>query len=81
MKKTRKEIFEDYDAFVAKFKPKPKHKLTTYDCYTPPAVYEAVKHWVSENLRPLEDVMVLRPFKPCGDYEHENYPEGCVRPS
>lgn len=37
-------LFDDnpeYDAFVAKFKP----KKTTDDCYTPPLVYEAVKTW------------------------------------
>ena len=31
-----------YEGFVEKFKP----KKTTDDCYTPPAVYEAVKDWV-----------------------------------
>lgn len=39
MKKTDK--LNDYDGFVEKFKP----KRTTDDCYTPPAVYEAVKGW------------------------------------
>ena len=39
MKKTDK--LNDYDAFVENFKP----KRTTDDCYTPPAVYEAVKGW------------------------------------
>ena len=38
----RRRLFEDYDAFVGKFKP----KKTTDDCYTPPAVYEAVRGWV-----------------------------------
>ena len=31
-------LFNDYDGFVEKFKP----KKTTDDCYTPPLVYEAV---------------------------------------
>ena len=31
----------EYRAFVDKF----KHKKTTDDCYTPPAVYEAIKGW------------------------------------
>lgn len=38
---TREEKFNDYEGFVAKFQP----KKTTDDCYTPPAVYEAVKAW------------------------------------
>lgn len=38
-----KEKFEDYEAFVGKFKP----KKTTDDCYTPPEVYEAVADWVA----------------------------------
>ena len=37
---TREEKFNDYEGFVEKFKP----KKTTDDCYTPPAVYEAVPH-------------------------------------
>ena len=32
-----KEKLEDYEAFVEKFKP----KLTTDDCFTPTAVYDA----------------------------------------
>lgn len=38
-KRTREEIFNDYEGFVEKFKP----KKTTDDCYTPPEIYEAVK--------------------------------------
>lgn len=38
-KKTRKEVFEDYDGFVNKFKP----KLTTDDCYTPQYVYDVIR--------------------------------------
>lgn len=34
---------ESYEEFVDKFKP----KLTTDDCYTPPAVYEAVADWAA----------------------------------
>ena len=42
---TREEKFNDYEGFVEKFKP----KKTTDDCYTLPAVYEAVKAWASLN--------------------------------
>lgn len=64
----------DYEAFVNKFKP----KKTTDDCYTPPAIYEAVKAWVNANVMPLQGVPIVRPFKPGGDYQTENYPPGCV---
>ncbi len=74
MKKTRKEIFEDYEGFVEKFKP----KKTTDDCYTPPAVYQCVLDWVNEKIMPLEGVEVVRPFWPGGDFEAYDYPPGAV---
>lgn len=64
---------EDYDGFVEKFKP----KLTTDDCYTPPQIYEIIKNWVVEKYG-LQGRAILRPFRPGGDYEAEEYPEGCV---
>lgn len=72
MKKTDK--LNDYDAFVEKFKP----KRTTDDCYTPPAVYEAVKGWAMKKFNIDPDRPIVRPFYPGGDYEHYNYPPGCV---
>lgn len=62
--------------FVQKFRP----KKTTDDCYTPPAVYDAVKKWVNENLLDLtsQPRSILRPFRPGGDYLRENYPDGSV---
>ena len=38
---------ETYDQFVDKFKP----KLTTDDCYTPAAVYDAVAGWVAKEYK------------------------------
>ena len=70
----RQTTFLDYDGFVEKFKP----KLTTDDCYTPPAVYEAVLAWVRKRYGLADDVPILRPFKPGGDYEAEEYPQGAV---
>ncbi len=70
----RKDKFEDYDAFVEKFKP----KLTTDDCYTPPEIYDTVLQWIDANIMPLEGVTVVRPFWPGGDYQNHDYPEGCV---
>ena len=66
--------FTDYDGFVEKFKP----KKTTDDCYTPPAVYDAVLDYVNRNVTPLEGREVVRPFWPGGDYERHEYPPGCI---
>lgn len=64
---TRKERHEDYEGFVEKFKP----KKTTDDCYTPPAVYEALIPWIDNNIAPLKGLTIRRPFKPGGDYQAE----------
>ena len=63
-----KELFNDYEGFVEKFKP----KKTTDDCYTPPLVYDAVADWVSETYG-LNKADFCRPFYPGGDYEHFDY--------
>lgn len=64
---------ETYQQFVDKF----KTKLTTYDCYTPDAVYDAVASFVSEEYG-IERDKFVRPFWPGGDYESYDYPDGCV---
>ena len=70
-----KEGAEGYDAFVDKFKP----KLTTDDCYTPPAVFEVVRKFVDEQIQKLDGVEVMRPFFPGGNYEDlTQYTDGCV---
>ena len=71
---TRKEVFNDYDGFVEKFKP----KKTTDDCYTPPAVYDAVLGFCREMGWVTDTTEVVRPFFPGGDFERHHYPEGCV---
>ena len=70
----KEEKLNDYDGFVEKFKP----KKTTDDCYTPPAVYDAVLQYVRETYHIADDVPIVRPFYPGGDYENYDYPEGCV---
>ena len=70
---TREEKFNDYAGFVEKFKP----KKTTGDCYTPPAVYEAVKAWACQKYS-IDPARTVRPFWPGGDYEHFDYPDGAV---
>ena len=67
------EDFTQYDDFVEKFKP----KKTTDDCYTPKNVYDAVKDWAVKRYG-LEGREIIRPFWPGGDYENEQYQEGCV---
>ena len=71
---SRQLSFTDYDGFCEKFKP----KKTTDDCYTPPAVYDAVLDYVNRNVTPLEGREVVRPFWPGGDYERHEYPKGCI---
>ena len=70
----KNEKFNDYEAFVEKF----KHKKTTDDCYTPTEVYDVVLEYVRAEYGIPEDTPIIRPFFPGGDYEHHNYPEGCV---
>ena len=62
-----------YEEFVEKFKP----KLTTDDCYTPTEVYDEVMRFVSE-IAPIDGRPIVRPFWPGGDFEHFDYPAGCV---
>ena len=69
----QKSLFEDYEGFVEKFKP----KKTTDDCYTPANIYEVVAEYVSKTYGIRREDMV-RPFWPGGDYEAYDYPEGCV---
>lgn len=66
--------FTDYEGFVEKFKP----KKTTDDCYTPPAIYDAVIDYVNRNVTQLEGREVVRPFWPGGDYERHEYPQSCI---
>ena len=68
------EANEEYDEFVDKFKP----KLTTDDCYTPPAVYDVVLQWAKEKYHIGEQTTIVRPFFPGGDFERYDYPEDCV---
>ena len=69
----QKELFEDYDGFVEKFKP----KKTTDDCFTPPEIMEVVNGYVADRWG-LDPSTFARPFWPGGDYESFDYPEGCV---
>ncbi len=72
----KQETFLDYEGFVEKFKP----KKTTDDCYTPPAIYQAVVDYVNEFVCPLEGLTIERPFKPNGDYQRdaERYDEKTI---
>ncbi len=64
---------EKYQAFTDKFKP----ALTTDDCYTPAPVYDAVLEWVRKEYS-LGGAEIVRPFWPGGDYQAQEYPEGCA---
>lgn len=67
------EYWESYEEFMEKF----KHRMTTDDCYTPEPVYEAVKRWAVREYG-IDESGIVRPFYPGGDYEHYDYPKGCV---
>ena len=69
----RKRNSKDYGEFTDKF----KAKLTTDDCYTPEAVYNAVRDWTVNEFG-LEGREIVRPFWPGGDFEIFDYPENCV---
>lgn len=74
-RKGRQETLEDYESFVKKFDAdKPK---TTDDCYTPPAIYEAVLDWLKGEVD-LSGMEIMRPFYPGGDYKTELYHSDCV---
>ena len=68
-----KEGAEGYDEFVDKF----QQKLTTDDCYTPPAVYDAILAFV-KTIADLKGKKIERPFVPGGDYEHYPYQPNSV---
>ena len=63
---------DEYREFVEKFKP----KKTTDDCYTPPEIYRTVLAYVIGRYG-IDPDAVVRPFWPGGDYEREEYPDGC----
>lgn len=71
---TKKEVFEDYEAFVRKF----EAKKTSDDCYTPPAVYDAILAFVRKTYNIGSERPIVRPFYPGGDYEAFEYPYDCV---
>lgn len=66
---------EEYAEFVKKFS---AAKKNTDDCYTPPAVYDAVLAWVKRRYQIASAAPIVRPFYPGGDYEAFDYPPDCV---
>lgn len=68
MKENDFETTEEYEDLIERH----TAKLTTDDCYTPPPVYEAVADYVAEKYG-LDKRNFVRPFKPNGDYQNENY--------
>lgn len=59
---------DEYRAFVDKFVP----KRTTDDCFTPPAVFAAIRDWVCREYG-VDPANIVRPFYPGGDYQNFNY--------
>ena len=67
------DVRNDYEGFTEKF----KLKKTTDDCYTPPAIYEAIKEWACEHYG-IDRQKIVRPFYPGGDYETYEYKDGAI---
>jgi len=64
---------EEYNQFLDKFDP----KKTTDDCYTPELIYNTIRDWAMAEYS-VSESSIVRPFYPGGDYEKEEYPDGCV---
>ena len=68
------EVLRGYEEFVEKH----KGKKTTDDCYTPPAIYDAVVGWCKEQGLIDDETNIIRPFFPDEDYRLWDYPDGCA---
>ena len=68
------EVLRGYEEFVEKH----KGKKTTDDCYTPPAIYDAVVGWCKEQELIDDGTNIIRPFFPDEDYRLWDYPDGCA---
>jgi hypothetical protein len=64
---------EEYQSFLEKF----EAKKTTDDCYTPDNIYDVVADYVAKTYKKKKSSFI-RPFVPGGDYEHYDYPKGCI---
>lgn len=64
----RKEI-KTHEEFLAKFKP----KKGSDECYTPTNVFECVYTYVREFFPQFNNMENLRPFRPDGNFLHEDY--------
>lgn len=67
---------ETYEQFIAKFDK--NHVKNSDDCYTPEAIYNAIRDWVLAEWPEYADAPIIRPFYPGGDYENHEYPDGCI---
>ncbi len=67
---------ERYEDFIAKFDN--NRRKNTDDCYTPEPIYRAVLDWTVKRYDLGEDVRIIRPFYPGGDYKNEDYSGDCI---
>lgn len=72
-KTSNKTLFTDYEGFVDKF----KIKKTTDDCNTPKEVIQIIINYVND-IYPLKNSKIIRPFYPGGDYKSINYPSNAI---
>lgn len=59
---------EEYKAWLEKF----DNKYTTDECFTPPNIYNAVVDYCKSHYK-INNLEIIRPFYPNGDYKKENY--------
>lgn len=67
-------LHESYEDFIERTTGRNK---TSDDCYTPDCVMQEVFDYVARRWD-LDPARFVRPFYPGGDYEHFEYPDGCV---
>lgn len=72
--KKRQDVIADYQTFTQKF----RNKKTTDDCYTPAPIYECIKNYVFKKFNLNNDINIIRPFYPGGDYQNYKYPKNCI---
>ena len=65
---------DEYARWLEKF----DARHTSDDTFTPPPVYDVVLDYVRNHYGLGDDVIIARPFYPGGDFEHDDYPAGCI---
>ena len=65
---------DEYARWLEKF----DARHTSDDTFTPPVIYDAVLDYVRHCYDLDGSRPIMRPFYPGGDFEHDEYPAGCI---